>query len=254
MNNTPAIDNPDLGSSASDQPSSLDPDAPGVMPASDLGETASGETDMASQPQAKGIRNTLLWLAAFIALVLGMLLASVLMPRALTPEEARQIGWYQFEIPRDIPEFSMSNHLGEPVGPDSLKGDWSLLFFGFTTCPDICPTTLSVLAESMDGIDKPPRIVMVSVDPERDTVSMLANYVPAFDPDFIGYRGSFDETVKLATAVNIAFGKVPGAEPGSYLVDHSASLVVVNPEGRYAGFIKAPHQAQNLQRIYASLD
>ena len=201
----------------------------------------------------KGVRNTILWLAAFIAMVLGLLFASVLIPRGLTPEEARQIGWYQFDAPRHIPDFTMTNHLGEAVNQDSLKGGWSLLFFGFTTCPDICPTTLSVLAESVEGEKHTPRIIMVSVDPERDTPSKLAAYVPAFNPDFAGYAGSFDETVKLATAVNIAFGKVPGPEPGSYLVDHSASLVVVNPRGQYAGFIKAPHQAQILKRVYASL-
>jgi protein SCO1 len=147
----------------------------------------------------------------------------------------------------------MTDHLGNPVGLSNLKGGWSLLFFGFTTCPDICPTTLSVLNDAVSGLEEPPAIVMVSVDPERDTPERLAQYVPAFNPDFVGYTGTFEETVKLAEQLNIAFGKVPGDLPGSYLVDHSASLVVIDPDGRYAGFIKAPHNSSNIQRIVLGL-
>lgn len=211
----------------------------------------------------RGVRNTLFGIAAFIAVVLGMLVASVMLPKEMTKEQAQQLGYYRFDAPRPIPEFELYNHLGETVGLDSLRGEHSILFFGFTTCPDICPTTLSVLADSVKGVKSPPRVIMISVDPERDTPQKLADYVPAFNPGFVGYTGSFDETVKVATALNIAFGKVPGPEPGSYLVDHSASLVVVNPQGQYAGFIKAPHNlspnssshsAQNLRAIYASLN
>jgi protein SCO1/2 len=77
--------------------------------------------------------------------------------------------------------------------------------------------------------------------------------VPAFNPAFVGYTGSFDETVALAQQVNIAFGKMPGDDPGTYTMDHTASLVVIDPEGRYAGFIKAPHNAQNIQKIIRAL-
>lgn len=201
----------------------------------------------------KGVRNTLLGLAAFISLMLGLLIASVLLPRGLTDQQAQQLGYYRFEAPRAIPEFAMTDHHGKPVGLSTLKGSHSILFFGFTTCPDVCPTTLSVLAASVEGLEAPPRIVMVSVDPERDTPEKLNTYVPAFNPEFLGFTGSFDETVKLATSVNIPFGKVPGPEPGSYLMEHGASLVVVNPAGQYMGFVKAPHNAANLKKIYASL-
>lgn len=201
----------------------------------------------------RGVRNTLLGIAAYISLVLGLLFASVMIPGEMSREDARQLGYYRFEAPRAIPEFQLTNHLGEAVGLESLKGGYSLLFFGFTNCPDICPTTLSLLARSVEGLASPPRVIMVSVDPERDTPKRLAGYVPAFNPAFVGYTGTFEETVKVATSVNVAFGKVPGPEAGSYLVDHSASLVVVNPGGRYAGFIKAPHHVRSLRRIYEAL-
>ena len=202
----------------------------------------------------KGIRNTLLGIAAFIALALGLLMASMLMPRGLTDQQALALGYYRFDAPRPLPEFSLLNHRGQPVGKESLQGQHSLLFFGFSNCPGICPATMRVLADSVQGQARHPQIVMVSVDPERDTPEKLAAYVPAFNPAFTGYTGAFDETVKLAVAVNIAFGKVPAASAeDGYEVDHSASLIHIDPAGNYAGFIKPPHQAKNLRRIYASL-
>ncbi|MGI9321964.1 MAG: SCO family protein, partial [Pseudomonadales bacterium] len=144
--------------------------------------------------QKKGVTKTLLGLAAFIALVLGLLVASIILPRGLTEEQARALGYYRFDTPRAIPAFSLTDHHGNQVGLDKLQGQSSMLFFGFTTCPDICPTTLSVLAESVKGVAEHPQIIMVSVDPERDTPEKLSAYVPAFNPDFTGYTGSFDET------------------------------------------------------------
>lgn len=196
-----------------------------------------------------GTRNTLFGIAAFIAAILGLLVASVIMPRPLSEEDARAIGFYRFDEPRVVTAFSMTDHENNPVGIDSLKGQWSIVFFGFTTCPDICPTTLSVLAEAVRGLEASPQVVMVSVDPDRDTPEKLSQYVPAFHPSFRGFSGSFDETVNLAEQLNVAFGKVPGDIPGTYQVDHTSSLVLIDPEGRYAGFIKAPHRAEHIQRV-----
>ena len=200
-----------------------------------------------------GVRNTLLGIAAFISVFLGLLLASFLNPRPMNDEDAAKLGYYRFDEPRPISEFFMIDHLGQRASLSNLKGRWSLLFFGFTTCPDVCPTTLSVLNDAISPLKDPPAIVMVSVDPDRDTPERLARYVPAFNPTFTGYTGTFDETVKLAEQLNIAFGKVPGDVPGSYLVDHSASLVLIDPNGRYAGFIKAPHNASKIQRVLKGL-
>jgi protein SCO1/2 len=171
----------------------------------------------------------------------------------MSAEDAAKLGYYRFDEPRLISGFVMTDHLGRRAGLSNLKGGWSLLFFGFTTCPDVCPTTLSVLNDAISALDDPPAVVMVSVDPDRDTPERLAQYVPAFNPNFIGYTGTFEETVKLAAQLNIAFGKVPGLVPGSYLVDHSTSLVLIDPDGRYAGFIKAPHNSSNIQRVIGEL-
>lgn len=199
------------------------------------------------------MRNTLLAIAAFISVILGLLVASVVMPRPMSSDEARQIGFYQFDQTREIKAFSMQDHLGNDVDVSAFSGQWSLVFFGFTTCPDICPTTLGVLAEAVKELPEPPQVVMVTVDPERDTPERLRNYVPAFNPSFRGFVGSFDETVSLAEQLNVAFGKIPGDQPGTYTMDHTASIVLISPEGRYAGFIKAPHRAQHIRRVIESL-
>jgi protein SCO1/2 len=200
----------------------------------------------------KGIRRTLLSIAGFISLILGLLAASYMSPKSLTTDQFRELGFYKFDNARAIDDFSLVNEAGDKVTLDSLKDQWSLLFFGFTYCPDVCPTTLSVLNDAISKMENPPQVIMVSVDPQRDTPEVLANYVPRFNPAFGGYTGEFDEIVSLATQVNVAFGKVPGPEPGTYQVEHSVSIVVVNPDGHYAGFIKAPHNAQNIQRIVSN--
>jgi protein SCO1/2 len=200
-----------------------------------------------------GVRNTLIGIAAFISLILGLMVASLTIPGEMTTDEARALGFYRFDEPRLISDFVLTNHTGSPVSLDDLRGRWNILFFGFTTCPDICPTTLSVLSDAIEALESPPRIIMVSVDPERDSPEVLSQYVPAFHPSFVGYTGTFEETVKLAQQLNIAFGKVPGSVLGTYQVSHSASLVLMDPQGRYAGFIKAPHNAQNIQKIIGSL-
>ena len=209
---------------------------------------------MASVSVDKGVRNTLYWIAGFISLILGLLIASSLAPRTLTNEQFRELGFYRFDAPRLIRDFSLVDHTGISVGLDELRGQWSLLFFGFTTCPDICPTTLSVLNDVVSRIDNPPQVVMVSVDPERDTPDKLASYVPAFNSAFRGFTGEPDEIAAFATQVYIAFGKVPGPSLGTYQVSHTASIVVVNPMARYEGFIKAPHNAQNIQKILNHLN
>ncbi len=203
--------------------------------------------------QVAGIRNTLIVTLGLIGMILGLFFYSFTAPRTLSEEALRGLGYYGFPTAREIKPFTLVNHRGEPVSADSLKGQWQLMFFGFTYCPDICPTTMGVLNRALADLSDKPQVIMVSVDPERDTPEVLARYVPSFNPEFVGYTGTFEDIVGLATNVNIAFGKVPGKEPGTYTMDHAASIVVVDPEGRYAGFIKAPHQSTDIAQIMSSL-
>ncbi|MFT5209601.1 MAG: protein SCO1/2 [Flavobacterium sp.] len=203
--------------------------------------------------QKEGIRNTVILLVGFMSLMLGLLMYTALKPRGLSHDEYYKLGYFGYEPARAISEFKLINHRGEAVGLDELRGNWSLIFFGFTYCPDICPTTLGVLNRAVSKMKKKPQVIMVSVDPERDTPALLAQYVPNFNSDFVGYTGDFDDVVGLSTQLNAAFAKVPGREVGTYTVDHTASIAVINTKGQYQGFIKSPHQASNITQVLDSL-
>ena len=206
-----------------------------------------------TETQRAGVQNTPIWIFGFIALILGLFLYSFLAPATLSDEKLRTLGYYGFKPTREILDFELVNHKGEVVTLEQLRGTWSLIFFGFTSCPEFCPTTLAVLDRAMEVVEQQPQVIMVSVDPEFDTVAQLEHYVPSFNKEFIGYTGEFEQIVNLATQLNATFGRVPGREPETYTVDHSISIAVVDPEGRYAGIIKAPHQARKISQILDSV-
>ena len=166
-------------------------------------------------------------------------------------------GAFMFDTPRALPEFALVDHRGTPFNGDSLKGQWTLVFFGFTYCPDICPTTMAFLSRFVGELEGLPegedtRVVMVSVDPARDTPERLAEYVPYFNPAFTGVTGEFLDIHRFATALNTPFRKVPG-EDGNYQVDHSANVVLINPRGDYHGFFKAPLDLAKMKVTYRSV-
>ena len=200
----------------------------------------------------KGIRNTIFSIFAFMALILGLFFSSFLIPRPLTESERDELGLVLFDSPRPLEEFKMQNQYGQPVNLESLKGSWNVLFFAFTSCPDICPTTLSSISKAYSELKTPVRIILVTVDPDRDSLEIMKNYLGSFNEDFIGYRGEFDETVRLAQQLNVAFGKIPGSQPGTYTMDHNASLALVDSNGNYVGFIKSPQSSSNIQTILNS--
>lgn len=128
-----------------------------------------------------------------------------------------------------------------------FKGKVVVVFFGFTHCPDVCPTTLAELAAlkqrlGADGARL--QTVFVTVDPERDTPELLKSYMAAFDPGFVALRGSVEETKALATSFKAFFQKVPGKEPGSYTMDHTAGAYVFDPQGRLRLFVRYGQPAE----------
>ncbi len=195
--------------------------------------------------QKRGIRRTIVGILIFITAVFGLFLNKITTPRILSHIELRANDTLVFEQPRIFKSFELLNHRGEAFGPEQFTGKWSLVFFGFTACPDVCPTTLSLLKQVKDQlkpeIAKQVQFVMVSVDPARDTVEALSKYMPYFDPEFVGVTGEFLQIKRLATQLNAAFVKVKqGPEIDNYTVDHSANIALINPYGHYHGFIKAP--------------
>lgn len=152
--------------------------------------------------------------------------------------------------PESLPAFSLVDQTEAAFTRESLSGQWDLLFFGFTNCPDICPTTLQLLsrvrASFEDQSDLPvPRIVLLSVDPERDTPAQLAQYVSHFGDGNVGATGSVDEIRKLTQALYVYFAKVELGD-GNYTVDHSPAVLVIDPAGRYHSGFSGSHTHGNL--------
>jgi protein SCO1 len=144
--------------------------------------------------------------------------------------------------PRPLPEFALVDHHGRPFGPSRLAGQWTLLFVGFTHCPDICPATLAILArldEQLQAEGVEVQMLFVSVDPERDDPATLAQYVAHFSPRLIGATGEQPEIDTLMAGLGFAYIKVP-LGGGNYTVDHSAALALVDPRGRVAAYFTPP--------------
>lgn len=132
-------------------------------------------------------------------------------------------------------EFSLTDHGGKPRTLADFRGKVVVLFFGYTQCPDVCPTTLAELKSVVEGLGeegKRVQVLFVTVDPERDTQALLAQYVPAFHPSFVGLRGNADQLARTAKEFKVFFQKVPGSKPDNYSVDHTAGSYVFDPEGR----------------------
>ena len=138
-------------------------------------------------------------------------------------------------------DFSLVDHAGKTRTLSDFRGKAVIVFFGYTHCPDVCPTTLAELKMAKDQLGPDAgrvQVLFVTVDPERDTRDVLARYVPAFDPSFIGLRGDAAATAKVAKDFKVFYQKVPGTRPDNYSVDHTAGSYVFDPEGRLRLFVR----------------
>lgn len=160
--------------------------------------------------------------------------------------------------PRVLPAFSLQQSDGTPLTVDDLKGHWSVVFVGFTHCPDVCPTTLALLA----GAQKQwaalpaatrPRVLFVSTDPERDTPKITGDYAHAFHPDTLAATAPIPQLETFARSLSLVFMKAPGpsGKPDDYSIDHSAALVLLDPQARMAGVAQPPF---DIKAITADLE
>jgi protein SCO1/2 len=204
----------------------------------------------------KGIRKTVYIAITIAAVFVSALAYTLLNPPPMTREELRNHGVYMFEKGRILNDFTLINDLGEPYGNSALEGKWSIIFFGFTHCPDICPTTLAQLSDFYRGLDPETaamtQVIMVTADPERDTLEVLNSYVRYFNQDFVGLTGDYFDVHRFAEQLNTTFRKVPGSGE-DYQVDHGANLAVINPYGHFQGFIKPPFDGAALRINYKNI-
>ncbi|PCK09389.1 MAG: SCO family protein [Alteromonadaceae bacterium] len=206
--------------------------------------------------QARGIRNTLIGIGCVMTLFMTMFIYKIQSTRILSDGELQANRAIVFNQPRIIKPFQLRDHHNKPFELTDIQGKWSLMYFGFTHCPDICPTTLADLNRMMgmleDEYAEQVQVTLVSLDPARDTPEVLAQYVPYFNPSFIGVTGEFINIMQLTQNVNVAFNKISQGDD-SYTIDHSSYLVLVNPRGHYHGFFKPPFEPTTLKLTLQSI-
>lgn len=176
---------------------------------------------------------------------------------SLSNEQLKDLGFYLIEPARNLGSFILIDTDDNEFLPKNFEGKWNVLFFGFTFCPDICPITMSMLASIEKGMkleehDKV-RIFMVTVDPERDKPDQLRTYLKNFSDNFTGLTGGLDQIYNFATKVNAPFFPISKSPDPYYTVDHTGSIVVIDPNGSYAGFFRAPHIKENIEKAISDL-
>ncbi|RRV09207.1 SCO family protein [Pseudomonas sp. v388] len=195
-------------------------------------------------------QKTVFILVALVALIMGLTVYRVLSGKGSDDQMALiDAGIILLPQSRTLPDLQMLDQNGAPVAVDQLKDKWTLLFFGYTFCPDICPTTLAQIRQirselSTEDADRL-RVVLVSVDPNRDTPQRLNEYLGYFDKQYIGLSAPVADIQTLANAVSVPFIPADTSKP-NYTVDHSGNLALLGPDGRQRGFIRAPLNGQKL--------
>ncbi|SEL41449.1 protein SCO1/2 [Colwellia chukchiensis] len=190
-----------------------------------------------------------------LIVALGALVAGGLFFSQLNKKAPAEFALH-YQQARDIDTFQLHDHLGQPFNNAALTGKWSWVFFGYTSCPDVCPTTLQELNfiyDDLQAITDNNQVLLVSVDPARDSQEKLASYIAYFNPEFKALRGDHGALVPFARNLGLMYAITEpeaqaedlarhGASVSNYLVDHSASLVLINPDGKIEAIFK-PKQA-----------
>ncbi|OGT56963.1 MAG: hypothetical protein A3E01_12755 [Gammaproteobacteria bacterium RIFCSPHIGHO2_12_FULL_63_22] len=192
-------------------------------------------------------RSTLLVLCAALAAGLGLYSAQRYFTPAANPPTVSQEQLKSVRLinpPRVLAPYQLTRSDGSALGVDQLRGHWTIVFLGFTHCPDVCPTTLAELAKAQKTwatIAEPrrPRVLFVSVDPERDTPAITGDYARFFNAETIAATADAAPLANFAATMGLVYMKVP-LDEGGYSMDHSATLVVLDPQGRQAGLIRPP--------------
>ena len=192
------------------------------------------------------------WVIGFATLLVLSLLVWTGLPRW----HLHVLHGFAMQPPRPAADFTLTAHTGERVSLRDFRGKLVLLYFGYTFCPGICPTTLANVAQVLDQLGaraNQVQLLMISVDPERDTADKLAAYVTHFHPSFIGLTGSVTDVVAVAPLFGIYFEKQESTDGTSYWVDHSATLMVVDPQGMMRFIIPFGTAVQDMAADVASL-
>ena len=196
----------------------------------------------------------ILFIAAVLAAAIGIWMGKQTSSNSTVSIKPDSIQGAIYPKAKQIKSFNLINHRSENITKEDFKHHWSLIFVGYTHCPDICPTTMTVMTQVSEFMQKqnikPPEIVFLSVDPERDTADILHSYVTYFNKGFIGITGEVEEIKQLSAQLNAVFRKAPGLSgeitDKDYLMDHSSALMLINPHGNLQSILTAPHTPANV--------
>lgn len=207
-------------------------------------------------------KKLILTLAAVIAAILLLVLVShftsqpTRAPLAGPPQALQHL---LLPEPRPLKPFTLTDHNGQALGLEQLTGHWTFIFFGYTHCPDICPTTLGMLkgvagklAQQPD-FSKETRFLFVSVDPQRDTLPHLKNYITYFHPEFVSATGEQQNIDRLARQLGAVYMFEGDTTRDDYIVNHSASVALINPQGQWVARFNPPHTVRQFHDGYLQL-
>lgn len=170
----------------------------------------------------------------------------------------KQVDGTYLETAQDIPTFSLMDNHGNTFTRDNLKGHWTMMFFGFTSCGMICPTTMAALNSTYKSLQKElpnnqlPQVVFISVDPDRDTVKKINDYVLSFNSNFVGARTDIKRIAELEKNLHIVVTKIEVDNKGNnhYTIHHSAEILVINPQGKLQATLSYPHEPRQMVKDY----
>lgn len=207
-------------------------------------------------------RTTLLILLVALATGAGLMAAEHVFDRERAPASAPPMQTVRLmPQPRALPDFALQQSDRTQLLPGELRGHWTVVFIGFTFCPDICPTTLAELAQAQNRWgtlpeSTRPRVLFVSVDPERDSIEKIGEYAHAFHKDTLAATADLPALQAFTKSLSLVFVKKPlgdDAPADQYTIDHSAMLVLLDPQGRMAGIIRPPFQPKAIAEDLATL-
>jgi len=201
--------------------------------------------------RSEGVRSRKVLIVTVAALALTMgAVASYVTSRKAAPQ-IEGLLWPQSKA---LKAFALEDHRREPFTLERMTGRWTLLFFGYTHCPDVCPVTMSVLKNAIalmaeaGSANEVPQVVFVSVDPARDTAEHMAGYVGHFSPAFLGVTGDDANLKEFARQLGVLYIRAEPDTGGSYLVDHTAAVFLIDPRGHLVALFQAPQEAQRIAR------
>jgi protein SCO1/2 len=202
---------------------------------------------------------TVMILSSLASLMLMGAMIGIYMSRYYPHEPPQPVDGLLWPNPKQIGAFTLVDQTGEDFTLEDLKGHWSFLFFGYTHCPDVCPVTMSLMngvhnqLNASTGASNNVQTVFVTVDPERDTIQRLREYMGFFNEDFIGLGGSIEQMQSLTSQIGIVYMYSPASDEGEYLVNHTSSLFLLDPDARLVSIISPPYTAEFILTRYKDI-